>query len=854
MDAAPPELIVATALSDGDHAVRVAAVQKLPDGEPLRKLAGLGADPAPFMSLEKPAQQRLAQLIDSGTVDWAALGAASGNTAALLGVAGFSSNPTLVEDIVAAIHDPQQRSQLVMQGHSLQVRQLAAHRIDDPQELRRLLKLLQGKDKSVYRILKDKRDALRAEEQRRSQLEADVLAACASLENLSRHVHDPLFVPTFEHFEARWRALEHQATSELRERAGQAIDRCRGVINEQMRERTKHLEAASQETARRAAREAAAVQAGEDARQRESVAALAAAEEALRREAEARARAERLATEARAARQIGALVAKAPGALRTGHTRPAAGLRRAIEEKLIAIPALPPTLVRAMQELDTKLEELKAWKDYAVAPKRTELIADMEALIGSSEPPKALADRIRDLRAHWKTISQGIVVESDADWQRFNRAARSAYQPCREYFEAQARARTQNLERRKSVLDRLLAFEAAQVGELPDFQMIAHVLDEAPQEWRRISPVDRDALVPVREAFAASLGRLQARLDAWYLQNAAAKQSLIQQAQALVAMENSRDAAEAAKALQQQWQAVAAVRRDQERPLWNEFRRHCDAIFQKRQQAYSEYAAGLEISKAKAVALCEETEQFAAQSGPVLLDGAAKLPDWRAAFEALGDLPRADERRLYERFERALKRCQAAVATQRVHDTEQSFINLLESARHINVYRWSVARQAPTADCEACKLAAETFIAGVPVWPKGSLAAIKEAWAKADVASDRDAFARESALRTLCLRSEILSGLPTPPEDQALRREYQLQRLVQGMGHGSAANADDWEAMAFDWLRIGAVAPDQYDALLARFLLGRRNGALRALESSSMQAADPRGGGRIMRATGYGKG
>ena len=154
------------------------------------------------------------------------------------------------------------------------MRQLAAHRIDDPQELRRLLKLLQGKDKSVYRILKDKRDALRAEEQRRSQLEADVLAACASLENLSRHVHDPLFVPTFEHFEARWRALEHQATSELRERAGQAIDRCRGVINEQMRERTKHLEAASQETARRAAREAAAVQAGEDARQRESEAEI----------------------------------------------------------------------------------------------------------------------------------------------------------------------------------------------------------------------------------------------------------------------------------------------------------------------------------------------------------------------------------------------------------------------------------------------------------------------------------------------------------------------------------------------------------------------------------------------------
>src|SRR6202023_3189917 len=134
--------------------------------------------------------------------------------------------------------------------------------------------------------------------------------------------------------------------------------------------------------------------------------------------------------------------------------------------------------------------ELKEWKDYAVAPKRAELIEEMEALVGSEEAPKALADRIKRLQDEWKTISKGIVSDSEADWQRFHQASQAAYQPCREYFEAQARLRQENVEKRKAVLERLIAFEATQIGDNPDWRLIASVLTDAPKEWRRYFPVD----------------------------------------------------------------------------------------------------------------------------------------------------------------------------------------------------------------------------------------------------------------------------------------------------------------------------------------------------------------------------
>src|ERR1700687_2579382 len=117
----------------------------------------------------------------------------------------------------------------------------------------------------------------------------------------------------------------------------------------------------------------------------------------------------------------------------------------------------------------------------------------MEALVGSMEEPKVLSERIKSLQQEWRTISKGIVSDASADWQRFHQASQAAYQPCREYFEAQARLRQENVEKRRLVLERLRAFESSQGVEHPDWRAVAAVLREAPQEWRRHSPVDRAA-------------------------------------------------------------------------------------------------------------------------------------------------------------------------------------------------------------------------------------------------------------------------------------------------------------------------------------------------------------------------
>jgi len=551
---------------------------------------------------------------------------------------------------------------------------------------------------------------------------------------------------------------------------------------------------------------------------------VVAAERAQIADTERKALAEKHEAEAIAFRQIGGLVRKAHTALSEGSTGRAAGLRRAIEEKLPSAPPLPPHLTTSIALLDKKLEELKDLKSFSVAPKRIELMEEMESLVGATVEPVALADRIKSLQEEWRTLSKGAGENVEADWQRFNEAAQKAYQPCREYFEAQGLVRQENLQRRAALLERLGAFEAGHNWEQPDWRTVIVALRESKQEWRTHSPVDRAAGKAQQQQFDALSRALQGRLDTEYARNVKEKQLLVERAQRLIAAEDSRKAIDDAKALQQTWKEVGLTPRDEGQRLWEEFRLHCDAIFQKRQQEYATHSAGLETNKDKAVAVCVEIEKVATLSGGELLEGAGRIPELRAAFEEAGELPRNDKRSLRTRFERAAERCERAVARQEASNAERSWVDLLDAADKVRAYVAASAREVDETERDALKQAAEDYIASVAQWPKGGLEAVKKALAKAEAG---DSAANETVLRTLCIRAEILTDLPTPPEDQTLRREYQVQRLIQGMGQGVTADEKQLDAMTIEWIGIGPTQEGAYLALLERFKRCRQRGLAR---------------------------
>jgi hypothetical protein len=705
--------------------------------------------------------------------------------------------------------DVQAVARLVVAGTSTKVRQAAAHAIDDPAVLRQLIRDVRGgKDNSVYKLLTSKRDALLEQARQLEQLRAEIEAAAADLERLSRLPYDALYSARLDQAESRWNAAAAQADPELRGKSEQSITRSRETVAEHLRQ-----------VAVKAMDAQLAVEAAEQKRRlREEQAlasAAAAAEPAARVVEEPKpALTEQQQAEQQAARQIGELIRKARAALSDGSTSRAASVRRTIEQKLAGAAPLPANLANQLQQLDLQLDELKDWKNFSVAPKRAELIEEMESLVGAELEPLELAEKIKSLQDEWRTLSKGAGESFEADWQRFQQASQKAYEPCAEYFAAQALVREENLRRRDVLLAGYTAFAAEQNWEQADWPALVRALSKMKQEWRDCSPVDRAAAKPQQDKFSALIASLQGRLDAEYTRNVKQKEALIAQAGVLLASDDGRTAIDSMKQLQQQWRSVGPVPREVDQRLWSEFRQHGDAVFQKRQQEFATYTAGLDSNKTQAVALCEQLEQIAALEGDELLARAAALADIRNAFAALGEFPRADSRELRNRFDQSLERCKESIARHHARAAEHAWSHLFEAADHVRAYRLAGARGSDTAQLDALKEAAESYIASIKKWPKNGLGALNQAFA--DERSN-DLVANESAMKLLCIRAEISTDLPTPPEDQTLRREYQLQRLVQGMGQRLKADETQLDAMAIAWVRVGPVEDAAYEPLLQRF-------------------------------------
>src|SRR5579859_6981381 len=156
----------------GEEALRVAAIQELPDGEELRGLAGFGAatadtaNPAP-PAVQRAARMRMARLIDTDAIDFPAYCDEARGRPEMLSVAALCQDANRLAQAPASMQDPVQ--------------------------LRRLLAQVRGKDKNVYKILKHKCDALNAEERKREEIRNEIAAICAALERHSHRSYDPQY-------------------------------------------------------------------------------------------------------------------------------------------------------------------------------------------------------------------------------------------------------------------------------------------------------------------------------------------------------------------------------------------------------------------------------------------------------------------------------------------------------------------------------------------------------------------------------------------------------------------------------------------------------------------------------------
>ncbi|MEE2730070.1 MAG: DUF349 domain-containing protein [Pseudomonadota bacterium] len=155
-----------------------------------------------------------------------------------------------------------------------QMRQAAAERLHSEDVLERVIKASKGKDKSVWRICKDKLNGLRAEQQQEASIEQQIAELCQNLETLSRLPYDNLYGPKLEHLQKQWQRMQHHADNEAVQRFNRAYALCKATIDDIHNEQDRLAEETRRQREALQERMAACEQLEEAVRQLSSIAVL----------------------------------------------------------------------------------------------------------------------------------------------------------------------------------------------------------------------------------------------------------------------------------------------------------------------------------------------------------------------------------------------------------------------------------------------------------------------------------------------------------------------------------------------------------------------------------------------------
>ena len=900
-----------TLIIEGDdpESLRIAAATHLVDSPVLTALAVANDS----LKLQQAAKIRIASLIDDGSIVVDEFSRRDMDSLVQLSIVGFCEKPDVLTQVLSTHTDEAFLYQIAIEGVPARLRELAAAKIEDANQLKQLLKDTRGKDKLVYKIVKDKCDQLRDQEKQAEQIQADIGDLCERLEAHSKRPFDKQFVGRATRMIAAWADLESASSEPLKSQSQLAIALCQQTIE------THELELATV-AATKATNEAAeaSINGVVDQLHRllsqlyasdgnaEEVADIALAHQhqveqwnqakaivavnnsamktftlanegmklqmqlfneqgslqtqltllaSIPADAETDEKAQvafkslkaRLQTanilpsnivptlvlDARKIlakndqywadkkkvdidrqRHINALISQANQALQKGLSRDAAGIRRTLERKLGALEKLPTAITAKVEQLDEALSKLLDWKNFAVEPKQQELIDQMQVLTESQDNPEALASKIRRLQDQWKSLSKDS--QDQQLWEVFHKLAEQAYQPCKVYYDQKSEIRRSNIEKRRTLVSQLNDYVTAQPwegngAESIDWKLAEKLIGTAIREWQSYAPTDRDANKPVQKKFDRLLDSLRSKLSAHQQQNAERKQLLIAQVDALLENSDKRAATEKVKQLQAQWQKVGVVPRKQEQKLWRLFRASCDAVFAQRHQQSVEFKAELNTHKGVAEELIKEVLTLGALSGKALLDGRTRVTECKREFSAVGNLPKAAVASISQRFQSAVTAFDTAITNQIAQAKLQLWDNLFTASAMLGLAQTTSDESAS----DALLTKAQDFMASVEQWPKNGYQALEKKMARGSALDRTEDY--QKALQLLCIRAEILADQETPPEDKALRMQYQVSRLQQGFGQNSSPNGVSIQDLVIEWIAAGAVANDIYEPLLERF-------------------------------------
>ncbi|ALG67023.2 DUF349 domain-containing protein [Beggiatoa leptomitoformis] len=509
-------------------------------------------------------------------------------------------------------------------------------------------------------------------------------------------------------------------------------------------------------------------------------------------------------------------------ALETGELHTAMPLEQQAKDLAQQHPGLlnrNKNLEARLHGISAKIRELHSWERWGDNVEREQLCAEMEELaINPDDDPEVTARLIREAQAKWKSL--GTHGYPQALWERFNKACNTAYKPCQEHFEVQAKEREKNYQQKQTLCDQLETFAAQIDWHNPDWKQIYNTIRDIDKAWRQLGPTNRKARKIISTRYEKMMGNIEKYLDEERKDNQKQREQLIEKVKATQTYDDVEKAINEVKGLQAEWHVSVPGSRGRERQLWKAFRSACDIVFERRKEKQDAFKKELQTHYDAKVAVCEKIEALTQLDGEAFKDAVGQLKKLQKEWHDVGEVPKKQKDTLDDRYKKVCKQLEQKYQAHLV----------LEKRAQLQLLRQKAAlciqlERAEIIDIDSQIADAQNQWAALATLENMQLEqsiTIRFATANDMVKTGEQVYnpAVLQAQSVLCLRLEILAGVPSPPEAAEARMAYQVARLSQVMSGEAQARTDKFaevQEIERAWHLSGATAGDDALKLEQRF-------------------------------------
>lgn len=305
------------------------------------------------------------------------------------------------------------------------------------------------------------------------------------------------------------------------------------------------------------------------------------------------------------------------------------------------------------KDIASPLEEMTKWREWHSEQEKEKILAELVQLESQKLSEEELFKKVRSLQDKWKNAGSISHTKHQELWPKFKELSDQLMAKCQIIIQKWHKEKIEHLEHKKEIVDKLKELLKKNTSDGEFYQEVR----ELQQNWKKTGAVPKEDAAELWETYREISNTHYGRRKIWLLEqqglrkeNLEKKRVLIAKAKELSESDNWSKTAEGLKDLQTEWKKIGYVPKEDAQVIWQEFRFHIDAFFNKRRDYYNE-KEGQRVENLKLkTCLCEEVETLAQSESIDFNNLINQIEEIKAKWQSIGTVPREASTNIWERF------------------------------------------------------------------------------------------------------------------------------------------------------------------------------------------------------------